>query len=79
MHFCWPEESESDSVLSHEQDISRLKIDEPLFLPPTVGDFVAKDHLARFVLERSWWDHTAALTPLAAVGAGDLDESSSSL
>ena len=26
------------------------KIDEPLFLPPTVGDFVAKDHLARFVL-----------------------------
>lgn len=27
------------------------KIDEPLFLPPTVGDFVAKDHLARFVLD----------------------------
>jgi hypothetical protein len=26
------------------------RIDEPLFLPPTVGDFVAKDHLARFVL-----------------------------
>ena len=26
------------------------KIDEPLFLPPTVGDFVAHDHLARFVL-----------------------------
>lgn len=26
------------------------KIDESLFLPPTVGDFVAKDHLARFVL-----------------------------
>src|SRR5271157_2782059 len=26
------------------------KIDEPLFLPPTVGDFVAKDHLTRFVL-----------------------------
>jgi transposase len=26
------------------------KIDEPMFLPPTVGDFVAKDHLARFVL-----------------------------
>jgi transposase len=26
------------------------KIDEPLFLPPTVGDFVAKDHLARFLL-----------------------------
>ena len=25
-------------------------IDQPLFLPPTVGDFVAKDHLARFVL-----------------------------
>src|SRR3979411_613491 len=26
------------------------KIDEPLFLPPTVQDFVAEDHLARFVL-----------------------------
>src|SRR5947209_2982590 len=26
------------------------KIDEPLFLPATVGDFVAQDHLARFVL-----------------------------
>jgi transposase len=26
------------------------KIDEPLFLPPTVGDFVTQDHLARFVL-----------------------------
>jgi len=26
------------------------KIDEPLMLPPTVADFVAKDHLARFVL-----------------------------
>ena len=26
------------------------KIDQPLFLPPTVQDFVAKDHLARFVL-----------------------------
>ena len=26
------------------------KINEPLFLPPTVQDFVAKDHLARFVL-----------------------------
>jgi transposase len=26
------------------------KIDEPLFLPPMVGDFVARDHLARFVL-----------------------------
>ena len=26
------------------------KIDEPLFLPPMVGDFVAKDHLARFAL-----------------------------
>jgi transposase len=26
------------------------KIDEPLFLPAMVGDFVAKDHLARFVL-----------------------------
>ena len=25
-------------------------IDQPLFLPPTVGDFVARDHLARFVL-----------------------------
>ena len=26
------------------------KIDDPLILPPTVQDFVAKDHLARFVL-----------------------------
>src|SRR6266446_1759626 len=26
------------------------KIDEPLFLPPTVADFVTPDHLARFVL-----------------------------
>ena len=26
------------------------KIDQPLFLPPTVQDFVGKDHLARFVL-----------------------------
>ncbi len=26
------------------------KIDEPLFLPAMVGDFVAEDHLARFVL-----------------------------
>jgi transposase len=26
------------------------KIDQPLFLPPTVQDFVAKDHLAHFVL-----------------------------
>jgi len=28
----------------------RWKIDEPLFLPPTVQDFVRPDHLARFVL-----------------------------
>jgi hypothetical protein len=27
------------------------KIDEPLLLPPLVQDFVAKDHLARLVLE----------------------------
>ena len=26
------------------------KIDEPLLLPPLVQEFVAKDHLARFVL-----------------------------
>ena len=26
------------------------KIDEPLLLPLMVGDFVAEDHLARFVL-----------------------------
>src|SRR5258706_7252830 len=26
------------------------KIEEPLFLPPTVRDFVGPDHLARFVL-----------------------------
>jgi hypothetical protein len=28
------------------------KIDEPLLLPPLVQDFVAEDHLARFVLGR---------------------------
>src|SRR5712675_1911269 len=28
----------------------RWKIDEPLLLPPVVQEFVAKDHLARFVL-----------------------------
>ncbi len=28
----------------------RWKIDEPMLLPAAVGDFVAKDHLARFVL-----------------------------
>jgi hypothetical protein len=28
------------------------KIEEPLFLPPTVQDFVGPDHLARFVLSR---------------------------
>ena len=27
------------------------KIDQPLFLPPTVQDFVAKGHIARFVLD----------------------------
>jgi hypothetical protein len=27
------------------------KIDEPMLLPAAVGDFVAKDHLARFVLD----------------------------
>src|SRR6202162_1859005 len=27
------------------------KIEEPLFLPATVGDFVCEDHLARFVLD----------------------------
>ena len=26
------------------------KIDDPMLLPAAVGDFVAKDHLARFVL-----------------------------
>src|SRR6516225_6339459 len=34
----------------HEQDISPWKIDELQFLPPTVQDFVAEDHLARFVV-----------------------------
>ena len=27
-----------------------MEIDEPLLLPPVVEEFVAKDHLARFVL-----------------------------
>jgi hypothetical protein len=42
-------DGESDSSLPHEQDIPPWKIDEPLFLPPLVVDFVAKDHLACFV------------------------------
>jgi transposase len=37
-------------VLVHEQDIPRLEIDQPLFLPPTVQDYVSKDHLAQFLL-----------------------------
>jgi hypothetical protein len=42
--------SESDSSLPMSKTFRAWKIDEPLFLPPMVGDFVAKDHLACFVL-----------------------------
>src|ERR1700693_604193 len=48
--FCWPEKGESDSVLGMSKTFRAWKIEEPLFLPPMVQDFVAKDHLARFVL-----------------------------
>jgi hypothetical protein len=36
--------------LAHEQTFRPWKIDEPLLLPPVVQEFVAKDHLARLVL-----------------------------
>jgi transposase len=39
------------------------KIDEPLFLPATVGDFVSKDHLARFVLNLVGEDIDLAAIP----------------
>jgi transposase len=46
----WPSKRESDSVVGMSKTFRAWKIDEPLMLPPTVGDFVAADHLARFVL-----------------------------
>src|SRR6266849_5796274 len=48
--FCWPEKSESDSVLRMSKTFRPWKIDEPLLLPARVQDFVSADHLARFVL-----------------------------
>jgi hypothetical protein len=48
--FFWPEKGESDSVLAHSKTFRAWKIDEPLLLPPVVADFVAEDHLARFVV-----------------------------
>src|SRR5260221_12520886 len=48
--FCWSEKRESDSLPRMSKTFRAWKIDEPLFLPPTVQDFVAEDHLARFVL-----------------------------
>src|SRR6266849_7618568 len=48
--FCWPGKRESDSVLRMSKTFRRWKIDEPLLLPAMVQDFVAADHLARFVL-----------------------------
>jgi hypothetical protein len=38
------------AVLRMSKRFRAWKIDEPLFLPPMVQDFVAEDHLARFVL-----------------------------
>jgi hypothetical protein len=42
----------ASQILSHRMSktFRAWKINEPLFLPPTVQDFVAEDHLARFVL-----------------------------
>ena len=37
-------------MLGMSKTFRRWKIDEPLLLPPLVQDFVAEDHLARFVL-----------------------------
>src|SRR6266511_2102417 len=48
--FFWPNHGESDSVLRMSKTFRAWKIDQPLFLPPSVEDFVAKDHLARFVV-----------------------------
>jgi transposase len=48
--FCWPVKGESDSAWGMSKTFRPWKIDEPLFLPPTVQDFVGPDHLARFVL-----------------------------
>jgi hypothetical protein len=47
------------------------KIDEPLFLPARVGDFVGEEHLARFVLDLVRDDITwlRSLAPTAASGA----------
>ena len=43
--------AESDSVLRMSKTFRPWKIDEPLLLPPLVQDFVAKGHLAGFVLD----------------------------
>jgi transposase len=45
------------------------KIDEPQFLPPTVRDFVAEDHLARFVVSLVTED--LDLTPITASYHGE--------
>ena len=48
--FRWPVKGESDSALGMSKTFCPWKIDEPLFLPPTVQDFIGPGHLARFVL-----------------------------
>ena len=45
--FCWPKTSESDSTCRMSKTFRAWKIDEPLFLPPMVGDFVAKEMCIR--------------------------------
>jgi hypothetical protein len=41
---------ESDSTWGMSKTFRPWKIEEPLFLPPTVRDFVGREHLARLVL-----------------------------
>jgi transposase len=41
---------ESDSTWGMSKTFRPWKIEEPLFLPPTLQDFVGPDHLSRFVL-----------------------------
>jgi transposase len=48
--FHWPVKDEPDSDLGMSKTFRPWKIDEPLFLPPTVQDLVGPGHLARFVL-----------------------------
>src|SRR5215831_3181623 len=57
--FCWSRKGESDSVLGMSKRFRPWKIDEPQLLPASVQDFVAEDHLARFVVSFVAEDHLA--------------------